>query len=120
MSRNPAKKITIAAVLKRPVAKSAAAQKFTTSPIKVRTLGLIPVAASAPTILSSSQRLTTPIAFVIMKSARHDTLRERLSQVTRGDAHGRHGTFKRGTFASYAGQRRLPRRKSRSEERRVG
>jgi len=45
--------------------------------MKVRTFGLIPVAARAPTILSSSHLLPTPIAFVIMKSAPHDTLQAR-------------------------------------------
>jgi hypothetical protein len=34
--------------------------------MNVNTFGLIPVAASAPTILSSSQRLHVPINFVII------------------------------------------------------
>src|ERR1700733_9488042 len=61
MSKKPAKKITVAAILKSPVANIAAAQKFTVNPINVSTFGLIPVAASAPTILSSSQRLHVPM-----------------------------------------------------------
>src|SRR6266852_2067578 len=52
MSRNPAKKIIAAASRKRPVANIAAAQKFTTR---------------APTILSSSQRLPSPIHFVSIR-----------------------------------------------------
>jgi hypothetical protein len=48
------------------MANIAAAQKFTINPMKVRTFGLIPVAASAPTILSSSQRLHVPIKRVII------------------------------------------------------
>src|SRR5262249_23508452 len=36
--------------------------KFTTNPKNVKTLGLIPVAAIAPTILSSSHLLPVPIA----------------------------------------------------------
>jgi len=43
-------------------AKKAAAAKFTTRPRKVRRLGLMPVAAMAPTILSSSHLLPDPIA----------------------------------------------------------
>jgi hypothetical protein len=66
MSKKPAKKITIAAILNNPVANIAAAQKFTINPINVNTFGLIPVAASAPTILSSSQRLHVPIKRVII------------------------------------------------------
>ena len=39
-----------------------AAPKFTTRPRNVSTLGLIPVAAMTPTILSSSHLLPVPIA----------------------------------------------------------
>src|SRR6266567_1289016 len=61
MSRKPAKKIISAPVKNRPTAKKAAAPKFTTSPRNVRRLGLIPVAAITPTILSSSHLLPVPI-----------------------------------------------------------
>src|SRR5713101_7755038 len=44
-----------------PRAKCTAAQKLTNSPKNVSRLGLMPVAAIAPTILSSSQRLPSPI-----------------------------------------------------------
>src|ERR1700719_4041813 len=62
MSRNPAKKMMVAPRKNFPTAKLAAAPKFTTSPRKVKKLGLIPVAAIAPTILSSSHLLPVPIA----------------------------------------------------------
>src|SRR6266404_7605426 len=62
MSRNPAKKIIVAPRKNFPTAKHAAAPKFTTRPRNVRKLGLIPVAAIAPTILSSSHLLPVPIA----------------------------------------------------------
>src|SRR5579859_4467701 len=62
MSRNPAKKIIAAPRKNLPTAKLAAAPKFTTSPRNVSTLGLMPVAAIAPTILSSSHLLPVPIA----------------------------------------------------------
>src|SRR5580765_85662 len=62
MSRNPAKKMIAAPRKNLPTAKLAAAPKFTTSPKNVNTFGLIPVAAIAPTILSSSHLLPVPIA----------------------------------------------------------
>jgi hypothetical protein len=62
MSKNPAKKIIVAPRKNFPTAKLAAAPKFTTKPRKVKKLGLIPVAAIAPTILSSSHLLPVPIA----------------------------------------------------------
>src|SRR6266478_1304969 len=62
MSKNPAKKIIVAPRKNFPTAKLAAAPKFTTSPRNVKKLGLIPVAAIAPTILSSSHLLPVPIA----------------------------------------------------------
>src|SRR5215467_14409785 len=62
MSRKPAKKIINAPRKNLPTAKLAAAPKFTTSPRNVNTFGLIPVAAIAPTILSSSHLLPVPIA----------------------------------------------------------
>src|SRR5260370_15526226 len=92
MSRNPAKKIIAAASRKRPVANIAAAQKFTTRPRNVRKFGLIPVAARAPTILSSSQRLPSPIHFVSIRqksrgprrgrSPPHHTILARAPQVS--------------------------------------
>src|SRR5215469_2744684 len=62
MSKNPAKKIITAPRKNLPTAKHAAAPKFTTNPRNVSTFGLIPVAAIAPTILSSSHLLPVPIA----------------------------------------------------------
>src|SRR5271157_5858188 len=62
MSRNPAKKIISAAILKFPSAKLTAATKFTTRPRNVKKLGFTPVAARTPTILSSSHLLPVPIA----------------------------------------------------------
>src|SRR5207249_9859656 len=55
------KKIINAPVKNPPTAKKAAAIKFTTNPRNVRRLGLIPVAAITPTILSSSHLLPVPI-----------------------------------------------------------
>jgi hypothetical protein len=52
----------IAPVRKFPTAKLAAAPKFTTSPRNVSRLGLIPVAAIAPTMRSSSHFEPVPIA----------------------------------------------------------
>src|SRR5580698_8100279 len=62
MSRKPAQKMITAAIRKCPSAKFAAATKFTTNPRNVRKLGLTPVAAKTPTILSSSHLLPVPIA----------------------------------------------------------
>src|SRR5215831_8254793 len=62
MSKNPAKKMITAPRKNLPTAKHAAAPKFTTSPRNVKKLGLIPVAAIAPTIFSSSHLLPVPIA----------------------------------------------------------
>src|SRR5271163_1127940 len=62
MSRKPAQKIISAAIRKCPRAKFTAATKFTTRPRNVRKLGLTPVAARTPTILSSSHLLPVPIA----------------------------------------------------------
>src|SRR5580765_3438967 len=75
MSRNPAKKMIAAPRKNLPTAKLAAAPKFTTSPRNVRTLGLIPVAAIAPTILSSSHLLPVPIAPVSVAIFRWDRQR---------------------------------------------
>src|SRR5579885_2518357 len=61
MSKKPAKKMMKAPVRKFPTAKFAAAAKFTTRPRKVKKFGFTPVAASAPTILSSSHLLPLPI-----------------------------------------------------------
>src|SRR5260370_34535213 len=62
MSRKPAKKMISAPVKKLPMAKKAAAMNFTSNRRNVRKLGLTPVAARAPTILSSSHLLPVPIA----------------------------------------------------------
>src|SRR5271157_4581790 len=62
MSRKPAMKMIIAPVRKLPTAKLAAAPKLTTSPRKVSKFGLMPVAASAPTMRSSSHFPPVPIA----------------------------------------------------------
>src|SRR5260370_27766052 len=62
MYRNPATKIITAPRKNLPTAKLAAAPKFTTRPRNVKKLGLIPVAAIAPTILSSIHLLPVPIA----------------------------------------------------------
>src|SRR2546428_10904890 len=64
MSGKPVTKKRTAQVKNRPLEKMAVEQKFTTKPRKVRRFGLIPVAASAPTILSSSHLLPLPIAAV--------------------------------------------------------
>src|SRR5271166_6077261 len=61
MSRKPAKKIISAPVRKFPTAKLAAAAKFTSKPRNVSTLGLMPVAAITPTILSSSHLPPVPM-----------------------------------------------------------
>src|SRR5277367_4344505 len=86
MSRNPAKKIIAAPVRKFPTAKLAAAPKFTTSPKKVSRLGLIPVAASAPTMRSSSHFPPVPIAPVnvpMVFTIGHDTAIVELIQMQR-------------------------------------
>jgi hypothetical protein len=62
MSRNPAKKMIIAPLRKCPTAKVAAAAKLTSKPKKVSRLGLMPVAASAPTMRSRSHFPPVPIA----------------------------------------------------------
>src|SRR5712691_1937858 len=67
MSKNAAKNITAAAAWNFPVANSTAAQPFTNSPKKVSRFGLMPVAATASTIFSSSQRAPSPILRVIME-----------------------------------------------------
>src|SRR5437899_3919830 len=61
MSRNPARKISAAALPNRPRANITDAERFTSRPRNVSRLGLMPVAARAATILSSSQRLPSPI-----------------------------------------------------------
>src|SRR5882757_3327816 len=54
-----------------PTANITAAPKFTTRPRNVSTLGLIPVAAMTPTILSSSHLLPVPIAPVKVAMQRY-------------------------------------------------
>src|SRR5208282_3859239 len=66
MSNTPARIITAPAAGKRPAANRTAAHTLTIRPVKVRTLGWTPVAASAPTILYSSQWPAFPIFFVII------------------------------------------------------
>src|SRR5579885_1677391 len=70
MSKKPAKKMMKAPVRKFPTAKFAAAAKFTTRPRKVKKFGFTPVAASAPTILSSSHLLPLPLAPVSVALSR--------------------------------------------------
>src|SRR5665213_3549671 len=66
ISKKPARKITAAAERNIPVANSTAAQRFTTIPKAVRTLGLMPVAAIASTIFTRSQLLPLPMDRVII------------------------------------------------------
>src|SRR3989442_553024 len=81
MSRNPARKISAAAFPNRPRANITDAERFTSRPRNVSRLGLMPVAARAATILSSSQRLPSPIprvsiepeTFEPIRQARHHT-----------------------------------------------
>ena len=71
-----------APVKKWPMANIAAATKFTTSPKNVRKLGFTPVAASAPTILSSSHLLPVPMppVSVAMRDSLSGAMSPELSQ----------------------------------------
>src|SRR5690349_11014433 len=75
-----------------PTAKKTEATKFTSNPKNVRMLGLIPVAAMAPTILSSSHLPPAPIPPVNVIAQRIVSQNAYLLRNRKDHLHPRHRT----------------------------